>query len=299
MPPTQDSKTTFKPNLTCIFLPTRARYIMSNPDGWPCRYFSFGRVPVFWWSTFLSGEYPSFEGSLKSGCFCLPKPIFWGSTHLLREYLSFGVVPIFRGILKSWHLWVLVFWGSTCLLEKYLSFEGSLKSGHQFLRQIRLFFEVVPVFWGSTQLLGHYLSFGGVPIIRGKSDVWTSLGTQTPSLGTRHLGKYPSFRGVPIIRGKSEVWTSLSTQTPSLGTRLLGEYHNFGGVPVFEEVPIFRGKSEIWTSLGTKTHLWVLVFWGSTHLSGEVWSLDISFESKLGYSKSLISQKIHKITYIL
>merc|ERR1712051_1149713 len=35
--PTQDSPTTFKPNLTCIFLSTRARYIISNPSGGPCR----------------------------------------------------------------------------------------------------------------------------------------------------------------------------------------------------------------------------------------------------------------------
>ena len=37
MPPTQDSQTTFKPNLTCIFLSARAKYIVSNPDGRPCR----------------------------------------------------------------------------------------------------------------------------------------------------------------------------------------------------------------------------------------------------------------------
>jgi hypothetical protein len=37
MPPTQDSQTTFKPNLTCIFLSARARYIMSNPDETPCK----------------------------------------------------------------------------------------------------------------------------------------------------------------------------------------------------------------------------------------------------------------------
>ena len=36
MPPTQDSKTTFKPNLTWIFLSLRARYIMSKPVGRPC-----------------------------------------------------------------------------------------------------------------------------------------------------------------------------------------------------------------------------------------------------------------------
>ena len=34
MPPTQDSQTTFKPNLTYIFL--SARYIISIPNGWPC-----------------------------------------------------------------------------------------------------------------------------------------------------------------------------------------------------------------------------------------------------------------------
>ena len=33
---TQDSQITFKPNLTCIFLSARARYIISNPDGRPC-----------------------------------------------------------------------------------------------------------------------------------------------------------------------------------------------------------------------------------------------------------------------
>ena len=39
MPPNQDSQTTFKPNLTCIFLSARARYFVSNPDGGPCRPF--------------------------------------------------------------------------------------------------------------------------------------------------------------------------------------------------------------------------------------------------------------------
>ena len=33
----QDSQTTFKPNLTCIFLSARARYFVSNPNGGPCR----------------------------------------------------------------------------------------------------------------------------------------------------------------------------------------------------------------------------------------------------------------------
>ena len=37
MPLTQDSQTTFKPILTCIFLSAKARYIMSNPDETPCR----------------------------------------------------------------------------------------------------------------------------------------------------------------------------------------------------------------------------------------------------------------------
>ena len=36
MPPTQDSQTNFKPNLICMFLSARARYIMSNPDEIPC-----------------------------------------------------------------------------------------------------------------------------------------------------------------------------------------------------------------------------------------------------------------------
>ena len=39
MPPTQNSQTTFKPNLTCIFLSVRARYIISKPDGRPCTFF--------------------------------------------------------------------------------------------------------------------------------------------------------------------------------------------------------------------------------------------------------------------
>ena len=33
---TQDTQTTFKPNLTCIFLSARNRYIISIPNGWPC-----------------------------------------------------------------------------------------------------------------------------------------------------------------------------------------------------------------------------------------------------------------------
>ena len=36
MPLTQDSQTTFKPNLTTILASARARYIISNPDGRPC-----------------------------------------------------------------------------------------------------------------------------------------------------------------------------------------------------------------------------------------------------------------------
>ena len=36
MPPTEDSQTTFKPNLTCIFLSARTRYIISIPNGGPC-----------------------------------------------------------------------------------------------------------------------------------------------------------------------------------------------------------------------------------------------------------------------
>ena len=36
MPLTQDSQTTFKPNLTCICLSARARNIMSNPNEIPC-----------------------------------------------------------------------------------------------------------------------------------------------------------------------------------------------------------------------------------------------------------------------
>ena len=36
-PPTQDSQSSFKPNLTCIFLSARTRYIISNPDGGLCR----------------------------------------------------------------------------------------------------------------------------------------------------------------------------------------------------------------------------------------------------------------------
>ena len=36
MPPNQDSQTTFKPNLTCIFLSARTRYIISIPNGGPC-----------------------------------------------------------------------------------------------------------------------------------------------------------------------------------------------------------------------------------------------------------------------
>ena len=38
MPPNQDSQTTFKPNLTCIFLSARTRYIISIPNGGPCMY---------------------------------------------------------------------------------------------------------------------------------------------------------------------------------------------------------------------------------------------------------------------
>ena len=36
MPPTQDPQTTFKPNLTCILLSARTRYIISIPNGGPC-----------------------------------------------------------------------------------------------------------------------------------------------------------------------------------------------------------------------------------------------------------------------
>ena len=36
MPPTQDPQTTFKPNLTCVLLSARTRYIISFPNGGPC-----------------------------------------------------------------------------------------------------------------------------------------------------------------------------------------------------------------------------------------------------------------------
>ena len=36
MPPTQDPQTTYKPNLTCILLSARTRYIISIPNGGPC-----------------------------------------------------------------------------------------------------------------------------------------------------------------------------------------------------------------------------------------------------------------------
>ena len=38
---TQGSQTTFKSNLTCIFLSARARYFVSNPDGGPCKKASY------------------------------------------------------------------------------------------------------------------------------------------------------------------------------------------------------------------------------------------------------------------
>ena len=36
MSTTQDAQSTFKLNLTCIFLSGRARYFLSKPNGWPC-----------------------------------------------------------------------------------------------------------------------------------------------------------------------------------------------------------------------------------------------------------------------
>ena len=44
MPLTQDSQTTFIPNLTWIFLSLRAKYIMSKPVGRPCIYISFKKL---------------------------------------------------------------------------------------------------------------------------------------------------------------------------------------------------------------------------------------------------------------
>ena len=43
IPTSQNPPTTFKPNLTCIFLSARARYIRSKPDGRPCRQ----KTPIF------------------------------------------------------------------------------------------------------------------------------------------------------------------------------------------------------------------------------------------------------------
>ena len=37
----------FKSNLTCIFLPARARYIISNPDGGPCKLPIIGSSFIF------------------------------------------------------------------------------------------------------------------------------------------------------------------------------------------------------------------------------------------------------------
>ena len=47
IPQSQDSQTTFKPNLTCIFLSTRARYIVSNLDERPCTIKSFHSLESF------------------------------------------------------------------------------------------------------------------------------------------------------------------------------------------------------------------------------------------------------------
>ena len=54
IPTTQDSQTTFKPNLTSIFLSARARYFRSKPDGRPCMYIlltrghPFNPIPTRW-----------------------------------------------------------------------------------------------------------------------------------------------------------------------------------------------------------------------------------------------------------
>ena len=68
MPPTQNSHSTFKPNLTCIFLSARARYIMSNPDEIPCnwcdsrlRLDDFGHSLLHWICHF---------GHIRSSCNC-------------------------------------------------------------------------------------------------------------------------------------------------------------------------------------------------------------------------------------
>ena len=48
MSTTQDAQTTFKLNLTCIILSTRAIYFLSNPSGWPCSlYHKFFLIPTF------------------------------------------------------------------------------------------------------------------------------------------------------------------------------------------------------------------------------------------------------------
>ena len=39
IPTAQDSKTTFKLNLTCLFLSPRAKYFVSKPNGSPCTTF--------------------------------------------------------------------------------------------------------------------------------------------------------------------------------------------------------------------------------------------------------------------
>ena len=52
MPPTQDSQNTFKPSLTCIFVSARTRYIMSIPNGRPCRVLQAKGTVILIWSLY-------------------------------------------------------------------------------------------------------------------------------------------------------------------------------------------------------------------------------------------------------
>ena len=82
MPPTQDSQTTFKPNLTWIFLSLRARYIMSKPVGRPCTSSRFSKdqiphvIEKCWQKSILYW--------LQVYCYYTNYPIYLGTEHHIK-----------------------------------------------------------------------------------------------------------------------------------------------------------------------------------------------------------------------
>ena len=124
MPPTQDPQTTYKPNLTCILLSARTRYIISIPNGGPCMH------------TLHTAQIHKLRGLSKVKLISLL--IFLGCIgfHFVTIY---KLIAIFCDVhctyTHQYTLWHYVFWsfqaGGTKLERKLLKFEIGIIGRYQ------------------------------------------------------------------------------------------------------------------------------------------------------------------------